>query len=116
MFKNGELYQTFGTSPYNLDLAIRCTGNDVYAAAEDFVERTVTIYKNGEALYTVSVDYDIVLTLSRPTRPLWVTADGDVYLSIAQHTGGSYRLYKNGTMLYTSPFHHFNPICVTEPK
>lgn len=116
MFKNGELYQTFGTSPYNLDLALRCVGNDVYAAAEDFVERTVTIYKNGEALFTVSVDYDIVLTLSRPTRPLWVTADGDVYFSIAQHTGGTYRLYKNSTMLYTSPFHHFNPICVTEPK
>ena len=116
MFKNGVLFQALGTSPYNLDLALYCLGNDVYAAAEDFVERTVTIYKNGEVLYTVSVDYDIVLTLSRPTRPLWVTADGDVYLSIAQHTGGTYRLYKNGKMLYTSPFHHFNPICVTEPK
>jgi uncharacterized protein YjdB len=116
MFKNGELYQTFGTSPYNLDLALRCIGNDVYAAAEDFVERTVTIYKNGEALFTISADYDIVLTSSRPTRPLWVTADGDVYFSIAPHTVGSYRLYKNGTMLYTSPFHNFSPICVTEPK
>lgn len=116
LFKNGELYQSFGTSPYNLDVALYCKGNDVYAAAEDFVERTVTIYKNGEVLHTVSVEYDFQLTITRPTRPLWVTADGEVYLSIAPHTVGSYRLYKNGTMLYTSPFHHFNPICVTEPK
>lgn len=70
----------------------------------------------GEALYTISVDYVFVLTSARPTRPLWVTAGGDVYLSIAPHTEGSYRLYKNDSMLYTSPFHHFNPICVTEPK
>ena len=116
MYKNGELYQTFGTSPYNLDLSLRCVGNDVYAAAEDFVERTLTIYKNGEALFTISADYDFVLTSSRPTRPLWVTADGDVYFSIAPHTVGSYRFYKNDTMLYTSPFHNFSPICVTEPK
>ena len=53
---------------------------------------------------------------SRPTRPLWVTADGDVYFSIAPHTVNSYRFYKNDSMLYTSPFHNFSPICVTEPK
>ena len=116
LFKNGELYQTLGTSPYNLNIAIHCTGDDVYVAAEDFVERTVTLYKNGEALHTISVEYDFQLTVTRPTRPLWVTANGDVYLSIAPHTVGAYRLYKNGAMLYTSTFHHFNPICVTEPK
>ena len=119
MYKNGVLLQALGTSPYNLELAIRCLGNDVYAAAEDFVEQTVTLYKNGEVLYTISVDFVFKLDSSRPNRPLWVTASGDVYFSIAPHvsqTAGSYRLYKNGTMLYTSQFHEFNPICVTEPK
>jgi len=119
MYKNGVLLQAFGTSPYNLQLALFCVGNDVYAAAEDFVEQTVTLYKNGEALYTISVEYVFQLSTTRPTRPLWVTASGDVYLSIAPHvsqTACPYRLYKNGTMLYTSQFHEFNPICVTEPK
>lgn len=116
LFKNGTLYQTLGSSSYNLRLALHCIGNDVYAAAEDYVNRTVTIYKNGSVHQTVSVEQDFYLTNTDPNRPLWVTASGDVYFSVWAANKSFFRLYKNGKILYTSSDHSFNPICVTEPK
>lgn len=106
LFKNGEKQDGFDEAEFAERTAVACQGGHVYTAFEDDTRKEIRIRKDGELIYTISLNGSSFI--QDANQPLVVTPSGDVYISLS---GGQYKgmLYKNGELLYSLEAPHGSP-------
>ena len=117
LYKNGVFEKAIDKVDVNLELSLRCVGNDVYVAVNDETAKQIRIFKNGVKYQTLDYSQEISLYYSSGYfEPMWVTSGGDVYLSLIEN-GSMFRVYKNGKNILTadnSGSIAFQPFCLFE--
>ena len=117
MYKNGVFEKAIDAVDENLDVSLRCVGNDVYVAVNDENAKQIRVFKNGVKYQTLDYSQEISLYYaSGYLEPMWVTSGGDVYLSVLEN-GSLFRVYKNGKNIFTadnSGALSYQPFCVIE--
>ena len=117
LYKNGVFEKAIDKVDVNLELSLRCVGNDVYVAVNDETAKQIRIFKNGVKYQTLDYSQEISLYYSSGYfEPMWVTSGGDVYLSLIEN-GSMFRVYKNGKNILTadnSGSISFQPFCLFE--
>lgn len=117
LYKNGAFEKVIDAVDENLELSLRCVGNDVYVAVNDETAKQVRVFKNGVIYQTLDYSQEISLYYSSGYfEPMWVNPGGDVYLSLIEN-GSIFRVYKNGKNILTadnSEAVSFQPFCLSE--
>ena len=117
LYKNGVFEKAVDKVDQNLEVSLRCVGNDVYVAVIDETARQVRVFKNGVKYRILDYSQEIALYYSSGYfEPMWVTSGGDIYLSVIEN-GSMYRVYKNGKNIYTadnSGTLSYQPFCLFE--
>lgn len=96
LLKNGKEIATFNGKILNVGLTAK--GDDYYLAMSNANDGTCTeIYKNGTLAFTVDDDKPQIMG----KHTLITSKNGDLYYAV--YTPNGYKLYKNQSVLYTSP-------------
>ena len=117
LYKNGVFEKAVDKVDQNLEVSLRCVGNDVYVAVNDEIARQVRVFKNGVIYLILDYPQEIALYYSSGYfEPMWVTSGGDIYMSVIEN-GSLFRVYKNDKNIYTadnSGALSYQPFCVIE--
>jgi uncharacterized protein YjdB len=111
LYKNGAFLQDIDEVEYNFQGALFCSGDHVYTAITDIVNKEMRVHKDGKKVLTLGKGKGAYLGYY--TNRLWVTSDGDIYVSWGDDDDIEY-LTKNDKVLYTSTEDSFWNFCVVE--
>ena len=111
LYKNGKFFKDVDEVESNFQSSLFCSGDHVYTAVADRNMKELRVHKDGKKVLTLGKGKGAYLGYS--TNRLWVTSNGDIYVSWSDDDGINY-MTKNDKVLYTSSDDIFWNFCVVE--
>ena len=113
LYKNGVFLKIIDEVEMNFQGAVFCSGDNVYTAVSDYVKKELRVHKDGKKVLTLGSGKGAFLGYSWYDTKMWVTSEGDIYVSWSD-SDGKYYLTKNNKVLYTASENMFYNFCVIE--
>jgi len=113
LYKNGVFLKKIDEVEMNFQGAVFCSGDNVYTAVSDYVKKELRVHKDGKKVLTLGSGKGAFLGYSWYDTKMWVTSEGDIYVSWSD-SDGKYYLTKNNKVLYTASENMFYNFCVIE--